>query len=634
MNIKVQCCGLVLIILLAIIHGVRKALNLTSSKVFVGCLYAAMSCLLMDIFSIFCIVYQDHFMGVFHVLPAFFCKTYLVSLVIVALMATLYVISGVSYYLPNYRRIIRECIIFGSVVTALIYLLPITLVHIPEQELVWSEGPSCIVTYLGVFVMIATNLIQIYRNRKHIYIRQRRTVLLWMCMWILAAVIQALNAHMLIVGYACALGVAMVYVQFESPELSLDRNTGLFNYAAFTRYAEELYISQREFHVIAVTFDFDAWKDIGDNTAIKRMYDALNKVTEASAFKIMENEVLLFFDRRERARAAWGLFQREVAGREADFVRKYLSFYYLEETRCVSTYGEMLELLQYVIMQKREARMGGFYVIESDVVDQMISERHMTQQIVDALDEDRVVVYYQPIFSVKEHRFTSAEALVRIVDRDGKLIPPGAFIGIAESNGLIVELGKRVLEKVCQFYQQNALEKYGLSYVEVNLSVVQCADVALADSDIEIINKMHMDSRHINLEITESASSSAKETLLKNMDRLMDYGVRFSLDDFGTGASNLNYIVDMPVNLVKFDREMIQAYFASGKAKYVMDAAMHMISGMGLEMVAEGIETEEQYRKMEEIKINFIQGYYFSKPLPEEEFLAFLERENSKAQVS
>ena len=634
MNIKVQCCGIVLIALLAIIHGVRKTLNLTSSKVFVGCLYAAMSCLFMDILSIFCIVNREHFLGVFHVLPGFICKTYLVSLVVVALMATLYVATGVSYYLPSYKRVIKRCLAFASVVIVLIYLLPITMVDVPGENLVWTEGPSCIVTYIGVFAMIVANLIQINRNRKYIYIRQRRMVLLWMSMWIAAAVIQALNAHLLIVGYATALGVAVVYMQFESPELSLDRNTGLFNYAAFTRYAEEMYSGQREFHVIAVTFDFDAWKNAGDNTAIKRMYDELSKVTEASAFKIMENEVLLFFDRRERARAAWGLFQGEVAGKQAEFVRKYLAFYYLEEPRCVSTYGEMLELLQYVVTKRREAKLGGFYVIESSVVEEMLAERHMTQQIIDALDEDRVVVYYQPIYSVKEKRFTSAEALVRIVDRDGKLIPPGAFIGIAESNGLIVDLGRRVFEKACQFYQQNELEKYGLKYVEINLSVVQCADVTLADSYIDIINKMHMDSRHINLEITESASSTAKEALLKNMDRLMDYGVRFSLDDFGTGASNLNYIVEMPVNLVKFDREMIQAYFASGKAKYVMDAAMHMISGMGLEMVAEGIETEEQYRKMEEIKINFIQGYYFSKPLPEEEFLAFLERENNKEQVS
>ena len=632
MNIKVQCCGLVLVTLLAVIHGVRKKLDLTSSKVFVQCLYACTFCLVMDILSLFGIAYRDYFLGVFGVIPILICKTYLVSLVAVAMLATVYVATGVSYYLPSHKRVIRECIAFSAVITVLIYVLPITLVEIPGQNLAWTEGPSCIATYFGVMMMIAANLVQIYRNKQYIYVRQRRTVIIWMCMWIAAAVIQALNAHLLIVGYACALGVAIVYVQFESPELSLDRNTGLFNYAAFARYCEELYSGNKEFQVIAVVFDFDAWKDAEDNTEIRQIYEALHKVTEATGFKIMENEVLLFFTRKERARGVWGQFQQQMQGQQADLVRKYLSFYYLEEPRCVSNYGEMLELLQYAIL--REAKPGSFYAVEDNLVEQMFSERRMTQQIMEALEEDRVVVYYQPIFSVDEKRFTSAEALVRIVDRDGQLIPPGAFIRIAENTGLINELGKRVFEKVCQFYQQSRLEEYGLDYVEINLSVVQCSDETLADKYVGIINKLHMDPHRINLEITESASLATKGTLLKNMERLMDYGIHFSLDDFGTGASNLNYIVEMPVKLVKFDRGMILAYFASGKAKYVMDAAMHMIHGMGLKMVAEGIETEEQFRKMEEIKINYIQGYYFSKPLPEQEFLEFLERENGKEQAS
>ena len=116
----------------------------------------------------------------------------------------------------------------------------------------------------------------------------------------------------------------------------------------------------------------------------------------------------------------------------------------------------------------------------------------------------------------------------------------------------------------------------------------------------------------------------AKKIALENMRKLIEYGVSFSLDDFGTGESNLNYIVEMPVNIVKFDRTMINSYFENGKAKYVMDAAMHMIQGMGLEIVSEGIETKEMYDTMCSLGIQHIQGYYFSKPIPEREFLEFI----------
>ena len=160
------------------------------------------------------------------------------------------------------------------------------------------------------------------------------------------------------------------------------------------------------------------------------------------------------------------------------------------------------------------------------------------------------------------------------------------------------------------------------------MSVVQCAYPNLGDDYIQIMRDYGVDPSRINLEITESASLTAKKTLLDNMSQLMEYGVQFSLDDFGTGQSNLNYIVDMPVKIVKFDKDMTNAYFENGKAKYVMDAAMHMIHGMNLQIVSEGIETREQFETMKALGIQYIQGYYFSRPLPETEFLEFIREEN------
>ena len=128
----------------------------------------------------------------------------------------------------------------------------------------------------------------------------------------------------------------------------------------------------------------------------------------------------------------------------------------------------------------------------------------------------------------------------------------------------------------------------------------------------------------INLEITETASILARKILVENMQILIRQGVSFSLDDFGNGQSNLNYIVDMPVSIVKFDRDMSQAYFENKKAKFVMEAAMQMIHDMKLKIVSEGIETREQMETITELGIDYIQGYYFSKPIPEKEFLKFI----------
>ena len=624
MNIKVQCSGIVLLLLISIIYRPQKRLGLNASRVFRACFYAALVCLAVDVLSIVGIVYRDTLPAF---LPVFLCKAYLLLLVLVSLLTVIYVATGVTMHQPNYRKTASIYITLAAVIGALICVLPIEMFESVEEGLAWTDGPSCYATYLGVLVLLAINMVQIFRHKHQLHARQSRTVLIWLLMWIISACIQgALGNHVLIVSYAMALGIAVVFMQFENPELNLDRNTGLFNYSAYTRYGEQLYSGNKPFYVIAVMFKDTSWQNAGgvSSAAMARLDKAFLSLSDAMTFKIMEDEALLIFSDEEKAKAAWEGFKSRGAS------QTYGSFYYVEDPRCVSSQAELLELLQYVRMH-RDIKQGGCYTIESSIAAQLLSEREMTQQIVEALEEDRVVVYYQPIYSVEQHRFTSAEALVRIVDREGKLVPPGAFISVAESNGLIIELGKRVFEKVCHFFRNEDLEQYGIQYIEINLSVVQCADEGLAAGFIDIMNGSQIDPRRINLEITESASLRGKQVLISNMEQMIEYGTHFSLDDFGTGASNLNYIVDMPVQIVKFDREMIQAYFASGKAKYVMDAAMHMIHGMGLKIVAEGIETEEQYRKMEEIQIDFIQGYYFSKPIGEKDFLAFLRRENMKA---
>jgi EAL domain-containing protein (putative c-di-GMP-specific phosphodiesterase class I) len=248
-----------------------------------------------------------------------------------------------------------------------------------------------------------------------------------------------------------------------------------------------------------------------------------------------------------------------------------------------------------------------------------------------ALKDDRVEVFYQPIYSFAKKRFTSAEALVRIRRTDGSIIPPGLFIPVAEETGLVAKLGERVFEKTCQFIKDNKLHYYGVDYIEVNLSVVQCENKALAKMYIDIMQRYNVSPSFINLEITESASIVRRKTLLDNMKALIDYGVSFSLDDFGNGESNLNYIVDLPIEIVKFDKDMTQAYFENDKAKHVLRAVTEMIHGMELKVVAEGVETREQLKTLEGLGIDYIQGYYFSKPVEASEYLEFLRINNLKA---
>lgn len=629
MNISVQCCSIVLLLWIIYMYMRSRRLPLKSNKAFKISIYVTLSSLVLDVASSVGIVYSENLPSG---LPEFLCKTHVVSLMIVSMTSVIYVIGSVMNRMSTYKRTVLGTAIVSVIETVLIYILPVNIHHDPVNQLSWIDGPGTIVAYIGVGTSIIANLIRIRYHRKQIYDRQRTIVSVWMLMWLAAAVLQYINASIMVVGLASGLGVVLVFIQFENPELYLDRTTGLFNTFAYRRYVEQLYREKDDFSVVGISFADTPWQDdlqpAKSVEESQQLYNAFLKIPGAYVFKIQDNEIMLVFPKTESAKYAWGVVNSQRHMPNIEELPSRPTIYYIPDPHCANSPREILELLRYVSMRRGSSKDEIFHTIDSTMMEQILAERATEQMVREALDEDRVVVYYQPIYSVEHKCFTSAEALVRIVERDGTLVPPGAFIQVAEDRGLIIELGKRVLEKTCLFYQREGLDSYGLSYIEVNLSVVQCADARLSEDYIGIMESACIEPRRINLEITESTSAQNKQSLISHMEKMIGCGVNFSLDDFGSGASNLNYIVDMPVEIVKFDREMIQAYFSSGKAKYVMDAAMHMIRGMGLKIVAEGIETEEQYRKMEEIEINYIQGFYFSKPLPEQEFLAFLRREN------
>ena len=634
MNISIQCCGIVLMLGIMIMYSGNRRLPLRSNRVFQCNLYVTFACLVENVACVLAIYHADRLPWWLVVLLS---RTHMAFMVLVSILSVIYVFTSTMYHLPNYKKIMRTTAILGGIAILMTFVLSADIIYDPVKNVTYTSGFSALVTFISVFTAAIYNLIMIRRYKKHIFKRQRQTLVAWMWIWLSAWLAQMLISGLMVVDFATALGILIVFIQFENPVLYLDRTTGLFSAVAYNRYVEELYSRDGDFSVVGITFENTPWQDdmklSHSMEESQRLYNAFLMIPGAYVFKIQDNEIMVVFPKKEAAEYAWGVVTSKRHQPNIDMLPSRPAVYCIPDPRCVNSSIEILELLRHVSMRATDSQEAIFHVIDSAMTEQILAERATAQMIRDALDEDRVVVYYQPIYSVTEQRFTSAEALVRIVDRDGKLVPPGVFIKVAEDNGLIKDLGKRVFEKTCQFYQSNDLDKCGLGYIEVNLSVVQCADAGLSDDYIDIMENANIEPRRINLEITESTSAREKKTLIAHMDRMIGHGVNFSLDDFGSGASNLNYIMDMPVQIVKFDKEMIQAYFSSDTARYVMEAAMHMIHGLGLEIVAEGVETEEQYRKMEEIKINYIQGFYFSKPLPEQEFLEFLHRMNVQTTV-
>ncbi len=632
MQIQIQCCGIVLMMVLFYFYIRQKRIALNTQRAFLGVYGATFACIVLDVFSIGVIEYRHVLSEVF---AKFVAKSYLVSLLGVALSALSYMCVDIYAKREVYWQQMRKYLVLTAAGVLGIYAVPLYYQYSADGAKVeYTYGPSVYVTYGMALIFFVRIFYLLHKERAKINPRRREAVCIWLLVWIVASQLQFMYTDILIVGYAGAIGIMVLYLKLENPETNLDRSTGLFNSGALYQYAKQFYVKEQDFSVLVLAFGNSAYQNVQmEKRALARMeiIEYLLKLPDALVFKNAEDEYFVLFADletaaegvrrlRSRFRSGWGV-------EDTCMVRPY--WLYLPHANVVDSAENLLYFIRYVRQNAKLFSETDFLCIEKDRVEQMYKERETKQLIMEAMEHDRVEVFYQPIFSTSERRITSAEALVRIRDREGNLVPPGVFIDIAEESGMILRLGEIVFEKVCQFIKRCPLEYFGLHYIEVNLSVVQCSYEDLAQDYIRIMERYQVAPANINLEITESASTNAKKTLLGNMAELMEYGVKFSLDDFGTGQSNLNYIVDMPVDLVKFDRSMTSSYFENGKARYVMEAAIHMIHGMNLEIVSEGIETAEQFRTMEELGISHIQGYYFSKPLPEEEFIQYLETKNA-----
>lgn len=250
-----------------------------------------------------------------------------------------------------------------------------------------------------------------------------------------------------------------------------------------------------------------------------------------------------------------------------------------------------------------------------------------------AIEEDNFQVYYQPIYSFKDEKITSAEALLRLIDPEEGFVSPSEFIPIAEQNGTILKIGEMVFEKVFQFISENDIKKIGIQYIEINISAIQCMQEELASDVLMLLDKYGVKKDMINLEITETATVDSPKILLKNMKELFEAGISFSLDDFGTGYSNITSLMSLPLDIIKFDKILVDMASSHERGKGVIDSSVAMVKKMGLKIVAEGIEEEPQVNMLEDMGVDYLQGYYFSRPLPQEKFLEFITHSQKKSSL-
>ena len=246
-----------------------------------------------------------------------------------------------------------------------------------------------------------------------------------------------------------------------------------------------------------------------------------------------------------------------------------------------------------------------------------------------ALSEKQFKVYYQPKYSISGDRaqLSSAEALIRWFHPEFGMVSPGQFISLFEDNGLIQKLDRFVWNEAAVQIKQWK-EIYGIDIpVSVNVSRVDMFNAHLADILENIAKQNSLDNSMLLLEITESAYTDDSEQIIETVNKLRGCGFRIEMDDFGSGYSSLNMLTSLPIDALKLDMKFIRGICESEKNERLVGIMIEIARLLEVPVIAEGVETKEQMELLKKLGCDIIQGYYFSKPLPPEEFGALIEKE-------
>lgn len=247
-----------------------------------------------------------------------------------------------------------------------------------------------------------------------------------------------------------------------------------------------------------------------------------------------------------------------------------------------------------------------------------VRRRHVIEELLEeALSAGRFEVYYQPLCTVRDGKFTEAEALLRLKDKSGTYISPDEFIPVAEETGGIVEIGYAVLRSVCRYLNYLLSCRIDIDSISVNLSVVQLMREDAVSKLLSVIRESGVSPNRISFEITESILVRNYELLARRIRELSAAGVQFALDDFGTGYSNLSHVIDLPFDAVKIDKSLIWDSMENRKCSIMIRDLTKTFRNMNMTVTAEGVETEEHDLFVRLCGCDRIQGFRYARPMPE-----------------
>lgn len=637
LNTRLQIAAICFFSIIIFDYLRNKKLPLLSTKCFSAMLVFAGFNLCFDIITVFTITHMS-------VVPPFLNRLshqlFIGTLIIMVVFLYMYVeILGHEQKRVKARKLLLTLIPFAISIFALIFG---KLDYFVTDKAAYSYGPMANLVYISVAIYSVLILWDTFKYQNNLKKEKRLGIRFAASIWIIATLIQLFKPSLLLSGLALVLMILFVYLSFENPKEHLDEDIGTFNKRAFHLMLNEQRQKKKPLYIISVVIDDlpRIQTSIGHDNAnilLEIIGNMMKSTFQTSVYHSRSNVISVLYDKSPEMTDSKMMELEKLINQPVPFhhfnvvMRAHIdminAYYYCYSDSC----DEIYEMMNYMADHKEPQSGTCIRVLDSSIINEKIRRSTIEKMVNTAIENDGFQVIYQPIYDVRTGKFHSAEALIRLRDTETLgFISPEEFIPIAEKKGMIMDLGRIVFEKVCYFAKANDLAHSGVDYIEINLSGIQCVHPDLPMQLKAIMEKYDIAPNFVNLEITETAAVESGERLQENIIKLKDMGCSFSMDDFGTGYSNLSQMAEVQYDLVKIDKSLIWPCFYDNNknSSIILENVIKMLLQLDVKIVAEGVETSEMTDYLSQHGVTYLQGYHFSRPISENEYLLFIAKKN------
>lgn len=499
----------------------------------------------------------------------------------------------------------------------------------------YIRGKYFLITYYICLITLILDLYYILKLRKKLNVQEMVASLFSILALLAGSLMKIFFLKYLLIDMFFLFVIISLFLAFENPEFYIEKKTGLYNQQSFKKVIEEYFFRKAKFSML--TFFIKNYQEKREIYGNKQMDFALHEIGKYFKYNLPNKKIFYLRNGKisiiennphnfeyikskiyNRFNLAWEVCNANI--------HLNISTIEMDSDIKFKTVDDIYACFRIAMNQFKNTSSKNI-TISKAFFNEITYNRKVSIALNKAIINDDLLLYLQPIIDSKTNKIIAAEALVRLYDEELGLVPPGHFITMAEKNGSIEQLGDQVLNKVCKFLKETKIVENGIQWINVNLSPIQCQNTQLQQIIDSTVDKYDIKHKLIHLEITEDSMIDS-EILKRQMNILITDYYDFSLDDFGTGFSNVSRLKSFPFSNIKIDMSVVKEHFNS--PDNILPSFIQAFKSRGLTVTAEGVETEEMAESLKTMGCEYLQGYYFSKPIPTYDFEQLVLKNNKK----